>query len=423
MEMERTLVVTAFVHSGDRIALVKRSGSVGSYSGRWAAFSGYVEDIPLRQAMIELLKEAGLSPGDVTLRGMGIPMPVDDAEGGYRWLVFPFLFKLTDGKEIKTDWEAESLEWFHPEDLGELNTVPGLREALQKIWPPFGSNDFWDGLREVALDEDHGSTELARQGLRALGSFVQKEYDNLQNQDLVRSVRAFASARPVMGVFPNLAARLLLAIESGSGLFNFDALVTELMNAMEDASDISSGMAADAISDRRTVVTLSYSESVLNSLVKWSGNGRHAIVAESLPGGEGRQFAEALINKGVSAEVVADADAPLAVKEADAVLVGCDGITGAGQIINKSGTAGLITSANDAGVPAYAVAQTFKICPSNWPVFLEVRKDIGGITRRIFDITPIERFTAIYTEEGSLLTRRLAEIRRELESVPLINGA
>jgi translation initiation factor 2B subunit (eIF-2B alpha/beta/delta family) len=346
---------------------------------------------------------------------------VDDAEEGYRWLVFPFLFHLKGGREIKTDWEASSLEWFHQEDMGELRTVPGLREAFQRVWFPFGNNGFWDGLADVAVDTEHGATELARRGLRALGAFVQKEYDNLQYDGLVRSVRAFASARPVMGVFPNLAARLLMAIDREGGQFDFDTLITELMNAVEDASDISSDVTADALADRRTVMTISYSESVLNALLKWNGIGKHVKVAESLPGGEGRLFAEALANKGVAAEVVADADVPLAVKDVDAVLVGCDGITGGSELINKFGMAGLITSANDAGVPTYAVSQSFKVCPSGWPVFLEVRKEVGG-TRRIFDVTPLERFTAVYTEEGSLLSRRLAEIREELDNVPLLYG-
>jgi translation initiation factor 2B subunit (eIF-2B alpha/beta/delta family) len=422
MEMESTSVVTAFVYSGDRVALVKRSDKVRSYNGRWAAFSGYVEDLPLRQAMTELFEEAGLSPEDVVLRGMGIPMPVDDAEEGYRWLVFPFLFHLKGGREIKTDWEASSLEWFRQEDMGELHAVPGLREGLCRVWPPFGTNDFWHELAEVATDTEHGATELARRGLRALGAFVQKEYDSLQYDGLVRSVRAFASARPVMGVFPNLAARLLMAMDREGGQFDFDTLITELMSAVEDSSDISSDVTADALADRRTVMTISYSESVLNALVKWNGIGKHVTVAESLPDGEGRLFAEALAGKGISAEVMADADAPLMVKEVDAVLVGCDGITGGSEIINKFGTAGLVTSANDEGVPTYAVSQSFKICPSGWPVFLEVRKEVGG-ARRIFDLTPIERFTAVYTEDGSRLPRRLAEIRAELDNVPLLYGS
>jgi hypothetical protein len=105
----------------------------------------------------------------------------NDAQNGHSWLVFPFLFELHDNIEIKTDWEASEWGWYTPDQMKALDTVPGLVQAFEEVWPAFGDDIFWDGLAAVASDTDHGATELARQGLDILGGYVQAAYRNLDN--------------------------------------------------------------------------------------------------------------------------------------------------------------------------------------------------------------------------------------------------
>jgi hypothetical protein len=56
--MEETHVVTCFLErdSDKKIALLRRSQMVGTYKGRWAGVSGYIEkeNTPLKQAFEEI---------------------------------------------------------------------------------------------------------------------------------------------------------------------------------------------------------------------------------------------------------------------------------------------------------------------------------------------------------------------------------
>jgi translation initiation factor 2B subunit (eIF-2B alpha/beta/delta family) len=424
----RVPVVTAFAHRGDKVALIRRSECVGTYKGAWAGFSGYIERLPLNQARLELEEEAGVAPEDARLTGIGIPLPIDDAQAGHKWLVFPFLFRLADEVEIKTDWEAEEWRWFAPEEVGGLDTVPGLKRALDRVWPPFGDSEFWDGLAAVATDTTHGATELARRGLAALGGYVQDVGKKLDRLELLRAIRAFAATRPAMGVFPDLAARLMLGMEREGGQFDFDELVTELLGVVEDSTDLSADEAAAGLRGKRKLFTLSYSEAVRDAILRWHTDESRVIVAESCPACEGKALAEYLSRHRVCVDVIPDSETASAIQEVDAILVGCDAITDSDEALNKAGTFPSVAAANEAGVPAYAVAQVFKIVPPGWPVFLELQSPgdldpsadmkLTGSPR--FDLTPLSRFEGIFTEEGLLTQERLSQIRSDLASVELI---
>lgn len=71
-----------------------------------------------------------------------------------------------------------------------------------------------------------------------------------------------------------------------------------------------------------------------------------------------------------------------------------------------------------------AVAQSFKIMPPGVVYLNEEQEpdDVGqavGVRFRntVFDLTPMSRFSAIYTEDGVLTTDRLASIRAYIGSV------
>ena len=58
-------VVTCFLESDGEILLLRRSQQVGSYHGRWAGVSGYVETTPDEQALTEITEETSLQPEDL----------------------------------------------------------------------------------------------------------------------------------------------------------------------------------------------------------------------------------------------------------------------------------------------------------------------------------------------------------------------
>lgn len=137
--MREVKVVTCFLlrrtAGGDEILLLRRSQQVGTYRGRWAGVSGYLEESePLNQAYREMEEEAGLMEEEVTLLETGDPLEVPDAETGQRWLVYPFLFEVRPDAEVRVDWEHTEARWVRPEDVFAFDTVPQLAAALMRVY-------------------------------------------------------------------------------------------------------------------------------------------------------------------------------------------------------------------------------------------------------------------------------------------------
>lgn len=128
-------VITCFLESDGEILLLRRSQQVGSYHGRWAGVSGFIETTPDEQALTEIREETSLQPDDIQLIKKGEVLTIEDEELGVRWLVHPYLFHINDRHKIRTDWEHTETRWITPEDIGEFTTVPRLKETLDRIYP------------------------------------------------------------------------------------------------------------------------------------------------------------------------------------------------------------------------------------------------------------------------------------------------
>ena len=127
-------VVTCFLESDDEILLLRRSEQVGSYQGRWAGVSGYIEKTPDEQALVEIVEETSLGGEDIKLVRKGEPLPVEDEKLGIRWVVHPFLFHINDRSKVKIDWEHKETRWIDPKDIADYQTVPMLRETLARVY-------------------------------------------------------------------------------------------------------------------------------------------------------------------------------------------------------------------------------------------------------------------------------------------------
>ena len=141
--MRETPVVTCFLlrtgpHGHDEVLILRRSGRVRTYRGRWAGVSGYLEGTPLtaeEQARREVQEETGLSSADIELVRAGDPLTFEDPELDTCWTVHPFLFRVRPGAAIAIDWEHTEARWVRPGALGRYRTVPRLREALARVYP------------------------------------------------------------------------------------------------------------------------------------------------------------------------------------------------------------------------------------------------------------------------------------------------
>ena len=131
--LQEKKVVTCFLESGGEILILRRSGEVGSYRGRWAGVSGYIESSADEQALTEIEEETGLGRGEVKLLKKGEPLAVEDEGLGIRWVVHPYLFRIKDRDKIRIDWEHKEARWIKPEDIEHYQTVPKLKEALSRV--------------------------------------------------------------------------------------------------------------------------------------------------------------------------------------------------------------------------------------------------------------------------------------------------
>jgi nicotinamide-nucleotide amidase len=126
-------VVTCFLEAEKKILLLRRSEQVSTYRGRWAAVSGYIEQTPELQALIEIKEETRLEEKDVRLVSKGRPLEVTDAALKTTWVVNPFLFHVINPEKIVLDREHKEGKWVDPLELEQYTTVPKLKEALDAV--------------------------------------------------------------------------------------------------------------------------------------------------------------------------------------------------------------------------------------------------------------------------------------------------
>ena len=132
--LQEKRVVTCFLESQNKILILRRSEQVGSYRGRWAGVSGYVETIADKQALVEIEEETSLSGGDLKLVKRGKPLLIEDEKLGIKWMVHPYLFHIKDRGKIKIDWEHKETRWIDPKDIANYETVPMLKETLAQVY-------------------------------------------------------------------------------------------------------------------------------------------------------------------------------------------------------------------------------------------------------------------------------------------------
>jgi ADP-ribose pyrophosphatase YjhB (NUDIX family) len=125
-------VVSCFLECEGRILILRRSQAVGSFKGRWAGISGYVETTADEQVLIEIKEETGLNPHDVKLITKGDLLSAEDE--GIRWVVHSYLFQTKEPDKIRINWEHTEKMWIRPEDIRSFHTVPMLIETLARVY-------------------------------------------------------------------------------------------------------------------------------------------------------------------------------------------------------------------------------------------------------------------------------------------------
>ncbi|MFE4542305.1 NUDIX domain-containing protein [Arthrobacter sp. NPDC056727] len=114
-----------------KIAMLKRSNTVGHDRGRWHCITGYLEPgaSPREQAVLELAEETGLTRTEILDLAPGPTLTLIDNTGA-TWIVHTFT-AMTSKRRLSLDWEHESFRWTAPEKTARFaNRVPWLDTVL-----------------------------------------------------------------------------------------------------------------------------------------------------------------------------------------------------------------------------------------------------------------------------------------------------
>jgi 8-oxo-dGTP pyrophosphatase MutT (NUDIX family) len=131
---DKAPVVVCFIRCGDRYLLLKRSGKVLAYQGKWSVLAGFIDtDEPLETQIVrELDEELGLPAPMIEF-----VKPIDVYE--YRdlvlkrtWIRHIFLVGIKTS-DIQLNWEHSEFRWLSPSEIGKMATTPGLEVDLEKV--------------------------------------------------------------------------------------------------------------------------------------------------------------------------------------------------------------------------------------------------------------------------------------------------
>ena len=214
-------------------------------------------------------------------------------------------------------------------------------------------------LREIGNDRSHGAIELAIEVVEAFERLSRSEA-NVERREISSAIRSLADAQPAMVPIRNAAEICREVIVEGK---DATAKMRRLRALIEESRHQVAVNAASILPPDSTVVTLSRSSTVIEalSMAAEKGRVRRLYVMESRPRLEGRTTARALARRGVECVLVADAEGPSIVRNADMAVVGADAVLRDGGVVNKVGTFPLSLACRDSGRMLCVLAESIKL--------------------------------------------------------------
>lgn len=289
-------------------------------------------------------------------------------------------------------------------------------------------------LEALAGDITSGATEISRRAADLLRHVVTQSIARTPDE-FHADVRQWGSkiiqSQPSMTPLFHLVRSVTRAIQScvsvaqaqQNALRALDEFVGHLR---ESPGQIAAHFVAEIPQDT-TILTHSFSETVLTALLRATASGRSisVIVTESRPQLEGRTLAAHLHRAGIPTTLIVDAAATRWMSKAGLVLVGADTVC-EGGVVNKIGTRMIALAAQERGVPVFVVAASSKFRPSNLPaVDLDQERPAADVWadapvglrvwNQYFELTPLCLVTSVITEFGRLTPAEVVEALRRYQ--------
>jgi translation initiation factor eIF-2B subunit delta len=274
--------------------------------------------------------------------------------------------------------------------------------------------EFESRIEEIRKDRASGAIRLA---VRAATLLV--ECARAAPEHVPEAARALMAAQPSMAPMYNLTRRVLAASD-------VPAACSEFLESIERGAALVAGNAATLIEDGMTVMTHSFSSTIVEGFRRAARSGRHfsVICPESRPVCEGVALAASLGMNGIPASVITDAAIYRFLPGVQLVWVGADAVSPRG-VVNKTGTSLLALAAREFQVPVYVLCGSDKFLPGSYEPPPEEPRDPHEIVGRdlpmvnalnyYFDLTPLAYITGVVSESGIL---QPAELLEKLHDAP-----
>ena len=256
-----------------------------------------------------------------------------------------------------------------------------------------------EAIRGMAEDRTSGASKLARLAVDTMGLAIVNAKGRPDPKELAEVARRISEAQPAMAIVHNVAHLVARLVSEG---LDPKAVLLETRTELDRARERIARTFLKVVPPHATIVTLSYSDNVLEAIKMAHGRGHvnRAYVLESGPLFEGRTMANALSDAGVPASAVPDSEGASLLARASCALVGADSVLRDGAVVNKVGTHGLARAAGDRKKPFYVACETLKFDArydaETWPG--SRNSDAMNST---FEITPADLVTLIVTERGT----------------------
>lgn len=281
-----------------------------------------------------------------------------------------------------------------------------------------------------------GSTEHAKHVLRSIGDAIRESRDM---RSLVAAVTELIGRsyreRPTSAMTANAFRELLLRLDSmlskGYGpeyvRRELLGLVEEKVDSIERGSREAAVVASRRIPDAASLLTHSYSYTVIAAIEEAANAGKSlkVYVTESRPGGEGLRMAEELSKRGVETVLIVDSAVRHVMGDVDLVLMGAEAIAADGSVLSKVGSGLVALAAREARVAVLVAASSYKLSPETVfgrsvevpeaeSVTSEGERPAYGVEAPLMDLVPHGYVDAIATERGILSPAAVPLLVREV---------
>lgn len=294
-------------------------------------------------------------------------------------------------------------------------------------------NFLQEKIEEIRLDHTSGSSELAKKSAELLiflvGNISADSSSDLNNL-LYYTTNELIRAQPAMASIFNLANTILIEnsyLQNKEEIRkNVNDVCKKFKQSQEASSKIISNLTLELIKDNTTILTHSYSSTLLNAFIYTKKNGKNIniICTESRPMNEGVKLSKKLGGKKIKIRLIVDAGIYFIMPEADLILVGADAITTSG-FVNKIGTYGISLAAKQYNKKLYVLCSTDKILPKGYSINLKDQKNPEEIISQsienvkpinyYFELTPLKFASGIITERGILSTSEIKKYINKLK--------